>query len=146
MSTVEEINMESIHRCTEEFMNQKNISLLPELFTEDFINHPNEGEDVVGLDILRKATEMTLHAFPDFHYEIVEMFAVEDKIAVVYRQTGTFKGEYMGIQPTGKKFNIRSIYVCRMKDGKQAEAWGCNDLLTAFIQLGVIPPPFVIPE
>jgi len=128
--SVEEENKESIRRLTEEVCNNKNFSLLPEVVAEDFRSYGSEGEGMKGLDDFRLGIEMTFKAFPDFRYEIEDMFAVDDKLAVRYRLTGTHKGEWMGIPPTGKKFNTTSIYLCRMENGKQVEAWGCTDYLT----------------
>jgi predicted ester cyclase len=53
---------------------------------------------------------------------------------------GTFKGEYGGIAPTGKKFTIPNVILSRFKDGKQVEAWSYSDSLTYYRQLGIPIP------
>jgi steroid delta-isomerase-like uncharacterized protein len=44
-----------------------------------------------------------INAFPDLHHDIVDMVAEGDKVAVRLNVTGTHKGEFRGIPPTGKK-------------------------------------------
>ena len=54
--------------------------------------------------------------------------------------TGTHKGEYAGIPPTGKYVTWTGILIFRITDGKVVEAWANNDALGFFQQLVVIPP------
>jgi predicted ester cyclase len=44
------------------------------------------------------------NAFPDLHHEIVDIVAEGDKVAVRLNVTGTHKGEFQGILPTGKNY------------------------------------------
>jgi steroid delta-isomerase-like uncharacterized protein len=138
--SVEEINKESIRRCTEEVFNKGNLSVIPEVFASEFIDHTPDGQVFQGLENLKRVTEMSLRAFPDMHYTIEDLFAEGDKVAVRYTYTGTSKGEMMGMAPTGKSFNISVTYLCHMEDGKQKEVWGYIDMLTWYKQLGVTPP------
>jgi steroid delta-isomerase-like uncharacterized protein len=138
--SIEEINKESIRRCTEEVFNKGNLSAIPEVFSPEFVEYSPGGQILKGLENLKQMVEMSRNAFPDMHYEIEDMFAEGDKLAVRYTFTGTFKGEIMGMSPTGKKFKISSAYLCHMKDGKQLEVWGYIDMLTWYQQLGISPP------
>ena len=53
--------------------------------------------------------------------------------------SGTHKGEFKGIQPTGKKFTVTAIDIDRIVDGKVKECWTNMDELGLLQQLGVIP-------
>ena len=46
-------------------------------------------------------------AFPDYNETIEHIVAEGDMVAVFYTIRGTFKGEYMGIAPTGKKLTVK---------------------------------------
>jgi predicted ester cyclase len=61
-------------------------------------------------------------------------------VAAFYRFGGTFKGEMMGISPTGKKFEISVSVMSRLAGGKQVDAFPHMDMLNLFQQLGVSPP------
>jgi len=137
--SVEEVNKESIRRCTEEVFNKGNLSVIPEVFHPDFVAF-GSGGPAYRLEALKQGVELALKAFPDQHYTIEDMFAEGDKVAVRYTYTATFKGEWMGIKPTGKKCSITTAYLCKMKDGKQFEVWGYMDSLTYHRQLGIPIP------
>src|SRR3712207_983779 len=46
------------------------------------------------------------NAFPDLHHEIEDIVAEGDKVAVRLNVTGTHKGEFQGILPTGNKLSL----------------------------------------
>ena len=52
------------------------------------------------------------------------------------RLTGTHTGEFLGIQPTGKKVEYESNELYRIADGTIAEEWICSDMLTLMAQIG----------
>ena len=138
--SVEETNKESIRRCTEEVFNKGNLSVIPEVLAFEFIEHTPDGQVIQGLESVKSMAEMSLRAFPDMHYTIEDLFAEGDKVAVRYTYTGTFKGEMMGMAPTGKSFSISVTYLCHMVDGKQKEVWAYTDMPTWYKQLGITPP------
>lgn len=45
-------------------------------------------------------------AFPDLSAKIEEMVGEGDKVAIHVTNTGTHKGEFQGIPPTGKKVSF----------------------------------------
>ncbi len=51
------------------------------------------------VDLMRKS-------FSDIRWEIVDMAAEEDKVAVSWICSGTHDGNFMGLAPTGKKFSF----------------------------------------
>jgi predicted ester cyclase len=55
--------------------------------------------------------------------------------------TGTHEGEFLGIPPTGKRIELETIDIIRVRDGKCVEHWGVSDGLALMQQLGVIEPP-----
>jgi predicted ester cyclase len=63
-----------------------------------------------------------------------------DMVAVRYTMRGTFKGEWMGAAPTGKKTELPNAGFARFKGGKQVEVWAYMDTLTIYQQLGIAPP------
>jgi steroid delta-isomerase-like uncharacterized protein len=80
------------------------------------------------------------NAFPDLHHEIVDMVAERDKVAVRLNVTGTHKGEFQGIPPTGKKLYLYEIGFITIIDGKITEGWISADTMGLLQQLGALPP------
>lgn len=54
-------------------------------------------------------------------------------------QVGTHSGEFMGIQPTGKRVEVRYMDFWKVKDGKIIDNWVMVDFPHVMRQLGVDP-------
>ena len=76
-------------------------------------------------------------AFPDFEVDVEHMVTDADNVSFAYTASGTHKGEFMGVSPTGKKFSVRGMQISRFEDGKLVERWGSTDELGILKQLGV---------
>ena len=66
------------------------------------------------------------------------MVAEEDKIGVLTTVSGTHKGEFMGIAPTGKSVAVTHTNILRIADGKFVECWGASTWRGLMEQLGMI--------
>ena len=78
-------------------------------------------------------------AYPDLHITIEDLIAEGDKVVSRNSVTGTHRGEYMGIPPTGKSVTYNEIFILRFLNGRIAETWGVVDVFSQLKQLGVIP-------
>jgi predicted ester cyclase len=78
-------------------------------------------------------------AFPDCKYTADDIIAEGDKVVGRYHFTGTHKGAYLGIAPTGKKVRTEGIGIFKIGGGKLVEAWFAADTMSMMQQLGVIP-------
>ena len=67
------------------------------------------------------------------------MIAEGDKVVGRNTVTGTHRGDYMGIPPTGKSITYNEIFIGRFAGGRIAETWGVVDVLSQMRQLGAIP-------
>jgi predicted ester cyclase len=97
-------------------------------------------EEYSGRDGYHKMAVGFRDIFPDFHISIDDIIGEGDKLAIRFTETGTMKGELMGIPPTGRKFSITVAYFYRFVNGKVAEVLAFGDTLTFYQQLGVSPP------
>ena len=109
------------------------VALMPPDFLINIAGIPYQKK---GTDTWRKHANILFSAFPDIQVKIEEIFATEDKVAVRLRLSGTHKGEFMGVQPTGKKVEYESTETYRVADGKIVEEWICSDTLTLLAQIG----------
>ena len=56
----------------------------------------------------------------------------------IYTVTGTFKKEWLSIQPTGKPIRFKGVNVDRIKNGKIVEHGGAANLLEPLLKSGLI--------
>ena len=106
-----------------------------DLFSPDF---KTNGEHA-GIDGPRATVEHRLAAFPDLKSQVEELIAVDDKIVVRVRWTGTQTGDYAGVPATGKAVDVRVISIWRFENGKVVENWTLQDQLTLLKQVGFLP-------
>jgi predicted ester cyclase len=80
-------------------------------------------------------------SFPDFRMEVRDVIAEGDKVVGHFKCSGTHEGEWLGIPPTGRRFeDVDEIYIFRVKGGKLAAAVAVvEDNLTRLRQLGLNP-------
>ena len=84
---------------------------------------------------------MFREAFPDLKFELVDMVSEGDRAACHIRITGTHKGDFMGMAPTGKKIDVGGVDFVRIRDGRTAEHWGYSADLVMMEQLGAATIP-----
>ena len=75
-------------------------------------------------------------AFPDREDHVEEIVAEGDMVAMLWRITGTHRGNFYGIPATGRQVDFPEIGYFRMADGKIAEGWFMADEAGLLRQLG----------
>ena len=78
-------------------------------------------------------------AFPDLSAKIEERVAEGDKVAIRVLNTGTHKGDFQGIPPTGKKVSFEGRDFMTLRDGKIVEQQAGVDMMELMQQIGAIP-------
>ena len=85
-----------------------------------------------------------LTAFPDLCLTVEDLIASGDRAVARVRVTGTHKGEFMGVLPTGTRVEMQLVDIDRFDGaGRLCEHWGVADTLSLMQQLGAVPagPP-----
>lgn len=80
-------------------------------------------------------------AFPEYDMRIDQMVAEDDLVSVIGRGSGTHKGPFMGMPPTGKSWDVPIHITYRLKDRKIVDHWMIVDTAAFMQQLGMIPNP-----
>jgi steroid delta-isomerase-like uncharacterized protein len=119
----------------QELYNQNNLDGLGEVLAEDLAMPTRMPGLPAGLEGARAAHRIMLLAFPDFQTVIEDLIAEDDKVAARIRMTGTQRGEFMGIPPTGRRVEFTGIYIVRIQDGMIVEHWGQEDVASLMEQL-----------
>lgn len=131
-----------VRRFVREVVNEGNYAVADELFAEEYVRHdPTLPEEMRGPEGFKETVELWRTAFPDVEMTIDELVAEGDLVAFRATETGTHEGEFMGIEPTGRRVELTGNVMHRLADGKVAETWATFDMLGLFDQLGVIERP-----
>lgn len=137
-----EQNKELVRQMIEEMFNRGSISLADEFLAPDFVEReelppgiPSNREGVMQLATMLRS------AFPDFKATIDDIIAEGDKVVIRQTWSGTHKGPFMGVPPTGKRVSFGVIDIIRADGGKFVEHWGQMDTMGLMQQLGAVPSP-----
>lgn len=117
-----------------EAYNKRNLDLIDTFVAPDYVDHTNS----VNREGLKRLIAMGLNAFPDWFESVEDIIAEGDKVWVRLAYTGTHKGEFMGLPPTGKKITSKAVDIYRVVNGKLAEYWNVTDNVNVFKQVGAI--------
>ncbi len=93
----------------------------------------------------REWTEGFLRSFPDLHVAITAHQAFGDVELVEWRMTGTHTGEFDGLPPTGRRFEVRGATVLHLREGRIVRCCDYWDLATVRRQLTDAPGPAPTP-
>ncbi len=109
------------------------------LVAPDFFNHDAMPGTPAGRDGYRAVAAVLRAGFPDLRFEVEDVIAAGDRVAVRTWFTGTHHGPFMGMPPTGRRVRMQQVHVFRVEGGRIAELWAVHDQLGALRQLGALP-------
>jgi steroid delta-isomerase-like uncharacterized protein len=123
-----------------EIWNTGNLELIDSVYAPDFLAHWPASSEIPerrGIDGIRFGVTRIRTAFPDWQERVLDVFGSADKVASRYVSTGTHRGTFWGIEPTGRCVEIEEISIFRIAGDRVAEQWCMFDELTRLQQLGV---------
>lgn len=74
-------------------------------------------------------------AFPDWHWEVRNLAIDGDLISLHFTVTGTHRGVFEGIAPTGRQVTLAEFTLYRVEDGKFADVWDLADMGAVLSQI-----------
>ncbi len=103
-------------------------------------------EDITPVGILRGTGEVReffrelFAAFPDFEFNVEQATSTAGTSAIQWRATGTFRGvPFQGIEPTGRRVEIRGCDCIEVEDGKITRNTAYYDGAAFARGLGMLP-------
>jgi len=119
---------------------------IDEVVEPDLLFHAPVPVGANGVQALKQVMALLLRMYPDLHLVVEDLIAEEDKVVGRTTVTGTHRGEFMGIQPTGKFVTYNEIFIFRFVNGRVVEIWGVVDVFSQLQQLGVSLPAMRAPS
>jgi steroid delta-isomerase-like uncharacterized protein len=108
-------------------------------------DHTEDGEaesplhgKIKGRIALRETYAQWFVSFPDARYQTEHLLIDGDRVAQFIKMSGTQQGEFCGLPPTGKKFEIRCAFLFSFQGGRVAHEIRIYDLTGILLQLGVL--------
>lgn len=130
---------ELVRRFVGEVFEARRPEAVDALVADDFRSH-TWGPSGSGKAELRAATVRMAELLSEVHFEIDDLIAEGDRVAVRLTASATPVGAFMGVQPSGKGYSIGEIHIFRVAAGRIVEHWHQYDKLGLMKQLGIRPP------
>jgi len=137
MST--EQNKALVRRFYDEIVNQRKVHLVEEFIAPGWVKYWLN--DSVPPDGFNRSNFPIFYSFPDLQTTLENVFAEGDKVATRGYHTGTHKGDFMGLAPSGKHVKFGHVSIWRVEHDKLAEFWPQDDVSGLMEQLGFVPQP-----
>ena len=131
---------EKLARQVLDSLNTGDVASVGDLVTEDFVDHGAPPWAPQG-----RAGYLTILTFLStrlkIRYEVHDVVADGDKVAVRATAHGVHDVDTLGFAPTGRPYAMPTMHLYRAEGGLLAEHWGVRDELSVLWQVGVLPPP-----
>jgi predicted ester cyclase/heme-degrading monooxygenase HmoA len=134
MSAAEK-NKQVVQKLYEQGLNKKNFDLLKELISDEYVGF----QGVKGSAGFLAPVMPLFSAIPDAHYELQDLVADDNKVAIHWQLHGTQTGAFRNIEPTGKSFINEGMAVFELKDAKITKGQVLTDRLAFLQSLEVLP-------
>jgi predicted SnoaL-like aldol condensation-catalyzing enzyme len=125
-------------RYAEEVLDQGKLDVIDEICSDDYAGHV-PGMPPMDREGDKHLIGMLHAAFPDLHCTMDDQIAEGDRVVHRLTCSGTHRGDFMGIPPSGNSVTVGGININRIANGKIAESWGVIDMLGLLRQIGAIP-------
>jgi predicted ester cyclase len=86
------------------------------------------GPEWKGVQGIKREVASHRTSFPDWQETVDDVVAEGDKVVIRFTSTGTQRGEFQGMAPTGRKVKIQEMAIFRLSHGKIVEQWGMPDI------------------
>jgi steroid delta-isomerase-like uncharacterized protein len=128
-----------VRRFYEEVWNRGNLDVAEEVFADDFVRHDlRPGDAAPGAEGQKAIAAAFRRAFPDLVFAVDFAFGNDEYVAGRWTATGTHRGAWAGVAPTGRRMRFSGVNLFRFgPQGKVVEMWNHRDDLGLLQQLGV---------
>lgn len=142
-------NIRTVLGSIEDVFNDGRRELIPHYYAPEFISHQGGWglwDWLPGLDGMATHITLTKEAWPDYTEHPEMVLEHGDIVAVRMTISGTNTGDVYDtngrllFKATGKRFEVKDMMFCRVRDGKLVEQWGLTDHYSMLIELGLCSP------
>ncbi|CAN7734118.1 ester cyclase [Variovorax paradoxus] len=128
-------NSQLIRALYEDWLSHGRFEELQDSIADDYVG-PNGERGAAGF-----ATTMNglRSAFPDIRFQVEDLIAEPDKVAVRWRWQAIHAGEFRGLEASHRRVENTGIAIYHLRHGKIVRSWLETDRLGALQQIGALP-------
>lgn len=128
--------IETVRRFWEEGFNGRDLGVVDEVFSPDYVNHAALPGTPPGPEGQKALMERLWTAFPDARFTIEHVAIDGDTVICVGTMGGTHEGELMGMAPSHREVEWRQCHLVRVSaEGLAVEHRAIRDDVGLFRQM-----------
>lgn len=131
---------EDAARALFEAINERELEGIRDLVTDEFVDHGAPPGLVPPGPDGYIAVMAFLTGVLDVRYEIHDVVAAGDRVALRATGHGLHRSDHLGVPATGRPYAMPSMHIYRGVGDRLAEHWGVRDELSALYQVGAMTP------
>jgi steroid delta-isomerase-like uncharacterized protein len=121
-------------------MNERRLQVIDEIMAPDVVLRvATQAEAMRGYDGVRQFVQSLTTAFPDIRFTIEHLIGEQTRVAARWTVTGTHRGPFLGIVPTGNPINDQGTTFFAFHQGTIVAVWVNENGLGLLQQMGAIP-------
>lgn len=129
----------AIARRFYEAFGAEDMDALKEVLAPDLVAYSHAGPEAQNREQHLQGIAMWLGSF-ETGFDVEEQIAEDDKVATrVTLRAVHNRGEFMGVQPNDKQFELSGMSIERIKDGRIVHRRVESDWLKVMQELGLVP-------
>ena len=118
---------------------RRDVEALTNFHTEDcVVESPFAGGQARGREAIARAYEAFFHAFPDVTLQNEEPLIDGNRVVLIARMSGTDRGGFLGLQPTGRAVDFPLVLIYQVDDGLIVRERRIYDFTGLAVQVGAI--------
>jgi steroid delta-isomerase-like uncharacterized protein len=130
--------IEVLHKSIFVAVESHDVERIKEIYHPDAVLMTSDGVNHNAQEYAKEIIKSFGSAFPDLKITIRNHFVLNDSVSIVeYTFSGTHKGEFEGIDPTGKTMEVAGCSVIEVRNGKIVQERDYYDNMALLTQLGV---------
>jgi len=120
-------------------MGQGDVDAIDDLLADDYVDHTPPPGFEPSREAQKQVAAFMRDTSSDKSIDLRVITIDGDRAAVYWTMAWTQHGDFFGAPADGKRTTMRGADFYRLRDGRIAETWHVEDMLGAFIQLGMTP-------
>lgn len=91
-----------------------------------------------GRDRIEAVYAVWFAAFRDLQMRAEDLLVDGDAAALIFKASGTHTGEFLGLAPTGRRFEVSGVLIYKLRDGQIVHERRILDFTGVLVQIGVL--------
>jgi steroid delta-isomerase-like uncharacterized protein len=115
---------------------QHNPALLQAILADEWFDIPAPHGQQPGAGGAIQTLTRLHAAFPDFRIAIRDVLQDGAKVVVRSEISGTHRGSFLGVPPSGRTIRIQAVDIHEVRNGKVTRTWHTEDWMSGLRQIG----------